>query len=342
MMRTSKPSITDQEKLFVQDALNRADIGVGEYIGKFEAEWAKYNNQQFAVACDSGTNALFLAVKALGIGPGDEVIIPEFTMISSAWAVTYAGGTPVFVDCGDDINIDPNLIEAAITPNSRAIMPVHIYGRTCDMQVINTIAKKHNLFVIEDMAEAHGIKPTGDIACYSFHSSKTLCTGGGGMCLTNNEAWAEEIKLLTHLYLNKNMTMLHPKVGYNFRLSNIQAAIGYSQALRADELIQKRIQVAAWYDKHIPDRFKMPKREVVWVYDIDCGKDQELVRQKLKDADIESRYFFKPMSEQPMYKKEGIETLKAYDWSRRGLYLPTYHDMTESDVIKVTDVLKSI
>lgn len=340
-MYCSKPSVTEKEKAYIEDAITKADIGVGEYLGKFETAWAAFNNREYAVACDSGTNALFLAVKALGIGTGDEVIVPEFTMIASAWAVTYTGATPVFVDCGDDLNLDTDLLEKTIGPATRAIMPVHIYGRPCNMEKINALAKKHGLWVIEDMAEAHGMQPTGDIACYSFHSSKTLCTGGGGMCLTNNKEWAQEMKLLSHLYLNKNMTMLHEKVGYNFRLSNLQAAFGLAQVERAQELIDKRKKVADWYDKYIPARFRMPKREVVWVYDIDCGKDQELVRQKLLEGGIESRYFFKPMSEQPMYFKDPTG-LKAYEWSRRGLYIPTYHDMTEEDVIKITDILKTV
>lgn len=341
MMHISKPSITDTEKGFVEDALKNADIGLGEYIAKFEEGWAAYNNKKYAVSCNSGTNALFLALKGLGIGPGDEVIVPEFTMIACAWAVSYTGAMPVFVDCQDDLNIDPDQIEKVITSKTKAIMPVHIYGRPCDMNKINQIAKKHNLFVVEDMAEAHGIVPKSDIACYSFYGNKILTTGEGGMCLTDNEQCAMEMRSYANMYFDTGRTMVHPKMGYNFRLTNLQAAIGYAQVLRAEELINSRKEIASWYDKHLPKRFLMPKREVVWVYDIDCGKDQALVKQALFDAGIESRFFFKPMSEQPMYKGD-FESLNAYTWSRRGLYIPTYYGMTEDDVIRVAKVLEKI
>ncbi len=340
-MKSSFPTITDLERGYVDDAMNRSDIGVGAYIGKFEQAWADYNQKNHGVACNSGTTALYLALLALGIGKGDEVIVPEYTMVSTAWAVTYTGATPVFIDCKDDLNIDVDLIEQAISKKTKAIIPVHIYGRKCDMETINRIAIDNNLFVVEDMAEAHGIFPTGDIGCYSFHSSKIIQTGGGGMCLTDNEKWATEMRKLSHLYLNKEMTMLHEKIGHNFRLSNIQAAIGLAQVERIEEILEKRFQIEYWYYEYLPEKYRDLRgiREAVWMFDIDCGDKQEEVIKKLSDNGIESRYGFKCMSQQPMYLQE-YKHLNAYKWSRRIIYLPTYFDMTKDDVIKICSCLR--
>lgn len=331
-MKCSQPNIKAQETYYLLDALANNDIGVGKYIEKFEQEWANYNTCLFGVSCNSGTNAMYLALKALGIGYGDEVIVPEFTMIATAWAVTYTGATPVFVDCKDDLTIDVSKIN--ITERTKAIMPVHIYGRRCDMEAIN----KLGVYVVEDMAESHGIKPTGDIACYSFYGNKIITTGEGGMCLTNNKEWADEMRLLANMYFDKNRSMLHPKVGHNFRMTNLQASIGYGQAERIDEILAKRKQIERWYNQYLPKEVLMPNREVVWMYDIDCGDKQEEVKNALLSHNIESRYYFKPMSQQPMYKGN-FEALNAYRWSNRGLYLPTYPDMTEEDVKQVSKII---
>jgi len=334
MKNSFRPSITDKEEEFLMDAIKARDIGVGPYIGKFEQAWADYNHMRYGVACSNGTAALHLAILALGIGKDDEVIVPEFTMASSAWAVSYTGATPVFIDCDDTLNIDVTLIEKAITPKTKAIMPVHMYGRKCDMDAINTIAKKHNLFVVEDMAEAHGIQPSGDIACYSFYGNKILATGEGGMCLTDNKAWADEMKSFASLYFDKERSMLHPKIGYNYRIGNLQAAIGYAQVLRIDEILEKRRQIEKCFNTHIPEQYRMPDREVLWMYDFDCGDKQAEIHAKM-----DTRYFMKPMSMQPMYNKP-YKHLNAYKWSKRGLYFIVWTDMTEEDVIEICEQLK--
>ncbi len=333
-MRCSRPSITKLERDFVNDALEKNDIGIGEYIEKFESTWASWNKKSYGVSCNSGTNAIYLALKALGIGPGDEVIVPEFTMVATAWAVTYTGATPVFVDCGDDLNM---LDTFEVTERTKAVIPVPIYGREVNDSVYRR-ARENKLFVVEDMAEAHGIQPKGDISCYSFYGNKILTTGEGGMCLTDNEKWAEEMRLYANMYFDKGRTLLHPKVGHNFRMTNLQAAIGYGQVLRVDEILEKRKQIESWYDHCVPEEMRMPGRNVLWVYDIDCGEKQAEVKEKL--GDIESRYFFKPMSMQPMYAAD-YSHLNAYKWSKRGIYLPTFTDMTEREVRSVCDALKS-
>lgn len=340
-MQVSKPTITKLEEDFIFDAVKSGDIGLGKYIGKFEQSWADYNQMKYGISCDNGTNALYLALLALGIGKGDEVIVPEFTMVATAWAVSYTGAKPIFVDCADDLNINVSLIKNAISKKTKAIIPVHIYGRKCNMEEINRIAIDYKLWVIEDMAEAHGIIPTGDIVCYSFYGNKIISTGSGGMCLTNAKNLAEEMKLLANMYFNPGHTFLHPKTGHNFRMTNLQASIGFAQVMRIDEILNKRKQIGKWYDGYLPQEFLMPERDVVWMYDIDCNDKQEEIRLKLEKHGIETRLFFKPMSEQPMYFWEGYNSLNASKWSRRGLYLPTYFDMEEKDVINICNIIKS-
>ncbi len=335
----SKPSISDLEKKYVHDAMESGWVSSkGPYIPRFEQAWAQLNNKSYGVACSSGTTALTLALRALGIKEGDEVIVPEFTMIATAWAVTYCGATPVFVDCKDDLTIDPVLVEAKITSKTRAIIPVHIYGRRCDMQSLQEIAHDYNLFIVEDMAEAHGIAPMSDIACYSFFGNKILTTGEGGMCLTNDHRLSEQMKHLRSMAFDAEHTFLHKKIGYNFRMTNMQAAIGLAQVERFPEIRRKRDLIERWYNRHLPKKFRMPGRNVLWVYDIQTVDNLKLV-QKLRGSGIESRVFFKPMSMQPMYYKPSHIETNAYKWSKKGLYLPTFTDMTEEDVVQVCRAL---
>lgn len=326
----SQPSITDLEKHFVNRALNKADIGVGDYIEQFENAWAKRNRKGYGVSCNSGTNAIYLALKALGIGPGDEVVVPEYTMIATAWAVTYTGATPVFVDCGDDLLMDEMKTYEAITERTKVIISVPIYGRKHVIPDYFTNEAKP-IPVIGDFAEAHGISPKYvDIACYSFYGNKILTTGEGGMCLTNNQKWADEMRKYANMYFDEKRTYLHPKVGHNFRMTNLQAAVGLAQVMRIDEILAKRKQVETWYDQYMPEKYKMPKRDVLWFYDIQTDK-QEALKQHLELNGVPARYGFKPMSMQPMYLGE-YEHLNAYKWSKRILYLPTWTDMSEEDV----------
>lgn len=174
----SRPALDGRELEYVSDAVSGGWISSqGPYVRRFEEAFAEWNGVAHGVACSSGTAALTLALRALNIGPGDEVIVPEFTMVASAWAVTYTGATPVFVDCGDDLNIDVTRIEEKITPRTRAVMPVHVYGRRCDMDAVMDLALQYNLRVVEDSAEAHGVRPVGDIACFSLFANKIITAG---------------------------------------------------------------------------------------------------------------------------------------------------------------------
>lgn len=294
-------------------------------VTKFENAWAKFNGYKYGVACNSGTNALFLALKALGIGKGDEVIVPEFTMAATAWAVSYTGAKPIFVDCKDDLTIDTDKIN--INKKTKAIMPVVIYGRTYDD------CRRFGLPVVEDMAEGHGIKPRGKVACYSFYKNKIIETGEGGMCLTNDKGLADEMRSLANMYFDKERSYLHPKIGYNFRLTEYQAEQGLKQVKDFKNIIKKRRKIEKWWDKYLAEQIKMPKRDTVWMYDIDCKDKQEEVKKKIPM----SRYFFKPMSMQPCYNRK-YKRLNAYKWSKRGLYLPLW-DLTEKEIKKICQTI---
>lgn len=342
MLPLSKPSITDLEKEYVYQAMSAGDIGVGPFIQRFEDAWADWNDMTFGVSCNSGTNAIYLALKALGIGPGDEVIVPEYTMIATAWAVSYTGATPVFVDCTDDLLMD--LSKVKITDKTKAVIFVPIYGR----KMVDYSYWRHHtekgytkIPIIEDMAEAHGIKPQGDIACYSFYGNKILTTGEGGMCITNNKELADEMRSLSNMYMDEKRTYLHPKQGHNFRMTNLQAAVGLAQVMRMDEILEKRSRIQEWYDQNLPEHVKMPRREVLWMYDISV-EDNEKTKALLEINGIPTRYGFKPMSMQPMYFNEKYKDLNAYKWSKKILYLPTYTDLSEEEVKKICKVIRSL
>ena len=327
------------------DAMKKADIGVGEYVGKFETAWADKNNYLHGVACNSGTNAIYLALKALGIGPGDKVIVPEYTMIATAWAVTYTGAKPIFVDCNDNLTIDVEDLNEKLSRHVdvKAIIVVPIYGRPVDRSIY-----ERPYPIIEEMAEAHGIQPRGYAACYSFYGNKIITTGEGGMVLTNDEDYADEMRKLANMYFDEKRTMIHPKVGHNFRMTNIQAAVGLAQVERLEEMLERRKYIEYEYDAYLNPKFLMPKREVVWMYDIQFRTEEERdeARERLAAEGIESRLGFKPMSMQPMYFDEKHPTrhtrLNAYKWSKLILYLPTYPDLEHREIVKISRILDFI
>jgi len=336
MILMSRPSITSLEERNILKALDDSFIGYGPFIEEFEELWAKKNKRKYGVSCNSGTNALYIALKALGIGPGDEVIVPEYTMIATAWAVSYTGATPVFVDCKDDLNMDYSKLK--ITEKTKAIIVVPIYGRKTQCDFVQGIGAER-IPVIGDYAEAHGIIPPEnvDIACYSFYGNKILTTGEGGMCITNNKEYASEMRNISNMYMDEKHTYMHKKQGHNFRMTNLQAAIGVAQVMRMDEILEKREKIQDLYDKYVPEGLKMPRREVLWLYDIQTD-DSEEKKRTLEINNVSSRYGFKPMSMQPQYEKK-YDHLNAYRWSKRILCLPVWTDMTESDIIKITKSL---
>lgn len=332
--QVSKPTLSGRELEYLTKAIDDGWISSqGPYVQQFEREFAAYNGIAHGVACSSGTAALTLALSALGIGPGDEVIVPEFTWVASAWAVTYLGATPVFVDCADDLNIDVSLIEEKLTARTKVIMPVHVYGRQCDMHTIMKLAFDYNLRVVEDAAEAHGVRPVGDIACYSLFANKIISSGEGGICLTNDPRLAEQIGHLRGMANSKDPTFIHKKLAYNFRMTNLQAAVAVAQVERLDEFLATRREIENRYDvglKDVDEITLMPPRDVVWMYDLRAERRDEL-REFLTGVGIETRMFFKPMSRQPCYLNPDWPSLKASRLSTEGLYLPTHTELTVDD-----------
>ncbi|MFE9884724.1 DegT/DnrJ/EryC1/StrS family aminotransferase [Streptomyces scopuliridis] len=330
----SKPWLGGRELEYVTEAVSDGWISSqGPYVRKFESEFADYNGIAHGVACSSGTTALTLALRALGVGPGDEVIVPEFTMIATAWAVTYTGATPVFVDCGDDLNIDVALIEEKITPRTKVIMPVHIYGRRCDMDAIMDLAHEYNLRVVEDSAEAHGVRPVADIACFSLFANKIITAGEGGICLTDDKHLADQMAHLRAMAFTKDHSFLHKKLAYNFRMTSMQAAVALAQTEQLDAILETRREIERRYDEGlsgIDGITLMPPRDVLWMYDLRAERREEL-RDFLADEGIETRLFFKPMSRQPGYLHPDWPSLKASRFSEDGFYLPTHTGLTAED-----------
>ncbi len=339
----AKPSLKGNELEYVTNAIKTGWISSqGEYIKKFEEKFAEWNGMKYGIACSSGTSALIIALRSLGIGPGDEVIVPEFTMIASAWAVSYAGAKPVFVDCGDDLNINPDLIEEKINEKTKAIMPVHIYGRQCNMDKIMEIAYNYNLRVVEDSAEAHGVKPKGDIACFSLYANKIISSGEGGICVTNDYRLTNQMNHIRSMAFTPVHDFLHKKFAYNFRMTNLQGAVALAQLERIEELLEKRKKIEELYDeklKNIKGITLMPKRNVLWMYDILAERKHEL-QKYLEENGIESRQFFKPMSQQPMYYKADWNKLNAAKFGYGGIYLPTYVDLNKEDIDYITQKIK--
>jgi len=331
----SKPYLNGNELEYVTKAIKDGWISSqGPYVREFEKKFAEFNNVKYGAACSSGTAALTIALRALAIGPGDEVIVPEFTMVASAWAVTYTGATPIFVDCKEDLTIDVDKIEEKITPRTKAIMPVHIYGRQCDMDKIMDIAHNYNLRVVEDSAEAHGVKPVGDIACFSLFANKIISSGEGGICVTNDERLAKQMIHLRGMAFTPEHNFIHKKIAYNFRMTNMQAAIALAQLEQIEDILEKRKKIEAVYDEKLNDIKeikRMPKRDVLWMYDIllSSPREREELQKFLENFGIETRQFFKPMSQQAMYYNLNWKNLKAADLGHRGIYLPTYTNLNE-------------
>ncbi|MBN2126851.1 MAG: DegT/DnrJ/EryC1/StrS family aminotransferase [Candidatus Diapherotrites archaeon] len=368
MIPVCEPTLKGNELKYVTDCIESNWISSqGKYIEKFEDEFSKFCETKHGIGCCNGTIAIHLALEALGIGKGDEVIIPSFTMIGTSNAVIYSQAKPVLIDSEPETwNIDVNKIEEKITKKTKAIMPVHTYGHPVDMKPLLEIAEKHDLKVIEDAAEAHGAEYKGkrigslsDVACFSFYANKIITTGEGGMLTTNNEEIAEKAKLLRNHAFGK-LRFVHEELGFNYRMTNIQAAIGLAQMEKAEELVNKRIKNAQIYNsmlKEVKGIITPPKKEwaknVYWMYGIlikkEFGMSAEKLREELLKEGIDSRAFFIPMHQQPVYQKkdERFPDISgkypvADMLSKEGFYLPSSSSLTETQIKEITEKIKSI
>ena len=356
----AKPNIGKEELANVIRAVKSGWISKGEYINKFEVDFAKYIGTRYAVSATSGTTALHLVLVALGIKKGDEVIVPDLTFVATANAVSYTGAKPVFVDV-DENNwcIDPLKIEKAVTRKTKAIIPVHLYGHSADMDPIMKIAKKHNLYVIEDAAEAHGgeyrgrkVGSIGDAAIFSFFGNKIITTGEGGMVITNNKNIAERTMFLRDHARDDKKKYWHKEIGYNYPMTNIQAAIGFAQLKKINKFIAAKRRIFRWYSRHLKNLkgVKLNPEEkwaknVFWMASLVLGEGARISRdnliKRLAKRGIDSRPFFYPLSQLPMYGGKPRNPI-ALQISKSGINLPSGTDLKEKEVKYICDTLKTI
>ncbi len=362
----NEPLIGAQEARYVSECLETGWISSeGHFIREFEERWAAYCGMKYGVAVSNGTVALQAAVACLDLAPGDEIILPTFTIISCAQAVTYNGGVPVLVDSDPRTwCMDVNQIEDKITPRTRAIMPVHIYGHPVDMAPVRALAEKHKLIIIEDAAEAHGAEyqgrkcgGLGDLNCFSFYANKIITTGEGGMVLTNRADYAERLRSLRNLCFKRERRFYHTELGHNFRLTNVQAAIGLGQLERIDELVAKKRWMGAAYTERLQniDGLALPVEEawatnVYWMYgvvlDERTGMDAVEFARRLAERGVMTRPFFLGMHEQPVFQAMGLFQSEHYPvaerLARQGLYLPSGLALTEEQMESVCSAVKEI
>ena len=355
------PVIGEEEIANVMEAMRSGWISsLGAFIGQFERDFAAFCGVAHGVAVANGTMSLHLALVAAGVGPGDEVIIPSLTFVATANVVHYCGATPVFADSDPETwQLDPAGLEALITPRTRAIIPVHLYGHPCDMDAIMTIANRHGVPVLEDAAEAHGaeyrgrrVGSLGAIGCFSFYGNKIITTGEGGMCVTDDAALAERLRLFRDHGMDPKRSYWHEVIGFNYRMTNLQAAVGVAQTKKMLGFIEKKRQIARWYADCLAPlaqdgRLRLhPEaswaRNVYWMYSVVLGESSptlDVVRARLADRGIDSRPFFHPIHTLPPYAT-GRRLPVAEALASHGLNLPSGTGLTQADVERAARALR--
>lgn len=361
MIPIAEPLLGEKELEYVTECIKTGWVSsLGEYILNFEKNFSEYCGAKYGITTSNGTTALHLALTTLGIEKGDEVIVPTLTFIATANSVSYTGAKPVFVDSEPHTwNIDPNKIEERITGKTKAIIPVHSYGHPCDIGAILDIAEDHNLRVIEDAAEAHGAEYKGrkvggfsDAACFSFYGNKIITTGEGGMIITNSEEIAEKAMMLRDHAMSKEKRYWHPFVGFNYRMTNMQAALGLAQLERIDEIIRIKRDNAKLYNSLLESvrGVSLPPEEgwaknVYWMYSLliedDFGISRDELMIKLRERGIDSRPFFIPLHLQPPYNSNEILPI-AEELSRKGINLPSAATLKEEEITYICGVMREI
>jgi len=354
-----QPYLTGNEKQYVLECLESSWISSkGKYIGEFENKFSEYLGVPYSASVSNGTVALHVALLALGISKGDEVIVPTFTYIASVNSITYTGATPVFVD-SDPISWQMSIEETKnkISPRTKAILAVHLYGHPCDIQALRDLATKEEFFLIEDTAEALGsefngrkVGTFGDISTFSFFGNKTITTGEGGMVVTNDKALYEKCVHIKGQGLAKNAEYWHDIIGYNYRMTNICAAIGLAQLERVHDIIKIKRQIAGWYREELnglPVIFhdEMDGRFFSTYWMISILVKDSLIREKLRkhliENGIETRPAFHPVHTMPMYTKPGYQFPVAEDLGARGINLPSYPGLTKEDVKFIPNTIRN-
>jgi perosamine synthetase len=359
----SEPLLDGNERRYVLECIDTNWVSsLGTFVSAFEDAFAAFCGVRHAVATNSGTAALHLALAALGIGPGDEVIVPSLTFVATANAVRYCGAVPVLADSDPlTLNIDPDDARACITERTAAIVPVHLFGQTADMDPLLALAREYDLFVVEDACEAHGARykgrragALGHCAAFSFYGNKIITTGEGGMITTDDAALAETMRLYRGQGMDPDRRYWFPVVGYNYRMTNIAAAIGLAQLERIDHHLAARRRVAAVYEQALAplaDRIERPHvadwaEHAYWMYTIAIGDAAPARRDDVAAAlaanGIETRPVFHPMHRLPPYAEDARRFPNAERASARGLCLPTHAGLDDEDIRRVTAALGKV
>ena len=357
----AEPLIGEKELEYVSDAVRSGWVSSrGKYVEMFEGKFAGYCGSAYGVSTANGTVALHLALESLGIGVGDEVIVPTLTFIATANVVTYTGAKPVFCDAQREYwCIDPLRIEEKITPRTRAIIPVHLYGHPADMDPIMELAKRYNLYVIEDAAEAHGaeykgrkVGSIGDIGAFSFFGNKIITTGEGGMIVTNDQQIAERADLLKNQGTEPSRKYWHPVIGFNYRMTNLQAALGVAQTERLDEFVEKKRLIAKWYQEMVTVDGVTFQSEASWarsaywmpsivVDEQKLGVSRDELMERFDERGIETRPVFYSLHTLPPYR-DSEEFPVSERLSRGGINLPSGVSLQQGDVARVAGALNEL
>jgi perosamine synthetase len=371
----NEPCLGKREEELVLEALRSGWISsVGKFIEDFEQGWAHYCGRRHGIGVSNGTAALQLALACIGLKPGDEVILPTFTIISCALAVIYNGGVPVLVDSDPRTwCMDVAHVKEKINRHTRAIMPVHIYGHPVDMDPLLDLARERGLAVIEDAAEAHGAEylsqsntngrrwhrcgSFGELSCFSFYANKLVSTGEGGMVLTDDPALAERARSLRNLCFQSDRRFYHQELGFNFRLTNLQAALGVAQLERMDQIVARKRAIGQTYNHLLKDidGLTLPvekpwAKNVYWMYGLVLsdknGMEAGELARRLKERGVETRSFFLGMHEQPIFRRRGLFRGESYPvaerLARRGLYLPSGLALKEQQQRNVCDAVHEV
>lgn len=359
----AKPGLHGNELLYLTDCvLSNWISSQGEYVDRFEEIFANFVGTKYAVSCSNGTSALHLALLAAGVGEGDEVIVPSFTWISTANAVRYVGADVIFADINPKtLNIDYDTTKHLITERTKAIIPVHIYGQPADLEELNRVCIDNEIFLIEDAAEAHGatyknnlVGSVGSMGCFSFFGNKIITTGEGGMITTNDDKLKEQIKLFRDHGKSKNDPYWHDVVGYNYRMTNMQAAIGLAQMERVDEILEDKIRTKDLFLKYLSkhDGLIMPpcnswSKNIHWLFTFRVkGDDFSSVKSRrdkiinvLESHSVGARRFFYPIHEMTPYHQEGLSLPSTEKISVSGICLPSYFGMKEEDIERISNIV---
>ena len=375
MIPVNEPSLGERELEYVTKCVRTGWISsAGQFITEFEERWAAYCGRRYGVAVNNGTVALQLALASLGLQPGDEVIMPTFTIVSCAIAVIYNGGVPVLVDSGPRTwCMDVDQVREKITPRTRAIMAVHIYGHPVDMDPLLELTDRYGLAMVEDAAEAHGAEylsgrntsnatwqrcgSFGTLSCFSFYANKLITTGEGGMVLTDSTQLAEKARSLRNLCFQSQQRFYHEELGFNFRLTNLQAALGVAQLERMGEIVARKRWMGREYTRRLKDveGLQLPveepwARSIYWMYGVvlseETGIDAAKFAERLRERGVDTRPFFLGMHEQPAFLKRGLflneRYLVAERLARQGLYLPSGLALTEDQLVQVCDAVYEV